>query len=110
MAGDVIPLMRVKLLDPREPHPRLLPMEKAPPKVREMRLSVPPSRLRGRELDGVGPLGTLKLAHRIKRAPKMRLFRSFKLFTAMKVMAPGTVVAGLRARKPASGKFRGSAT
>ena len=30
--------------------------------------------------------------------------------TAMKVMAPGTVVAGLRARKPASGKFRGSAT
>jgi len=108
MAGEVIPLMRVKLLDPREPHPRLLPIEKAPPKLKEMRLSVPPSRLKGRELDGVGPLCAFKPAHRIKRAPKMRLFRSFKLFTAMKMAGP--VVAGLRARPPRSGKFRGSAT
>jgi hypothetical protein len=110
MPGEVIPLVRVKLLDRGELPARLRPADKAVPKG--MRLTRPPWRLAGREMDGVVALAAHKVAHRIKRAPKMRLFRSFKLFTTMKrqpgiTVAAGqpVVVAGLRVRVR-SGKFR----
>src|SRR4051812_39771801 len=101
MAADVIPLVRIKLL-PGGPLPaRLQPIEKAPPKTHDMRLTLPPSRVRGLQCDGVAPLTAFKPAHRItRRAPKMRLFRSFKLFTAMKDRSTGALVAGPVAAGP----------
>lgn len=57
---------------------------KSPPKSREMRTVLPPSRLQGRELDVLGQVGGFKVARRALRRGKLRLFRVFKLFDAIK--------------------------
>jgi len=105
MPGEVIPLLRVKLLERGLVPSRLRPVEKTPRKAGELRLRRPASRLAGREIDGVAALMTLKVSHRIKRAPKMRLFRSFKLFTGYKrPVSPPPQALSLARRRPV-GKF-----
>jgi hypothetical protein len=111
VAGDLIPFLRVKLLERRDLPARLAPVEKVPPKGRELRAARPPSRIAGLQVDGVALLAGYKLAHRIKRAPKMRLFRSFKLFTGMKRQP--SPLGGLRSAAPERRtlrKFVGSAS
>lgn len=80
--APVISLNRVKLLEAQPPHPRLLPVERTPPKGREMRLCRAPSRIGGTERDVLEGLPVPM--RRAPRARKLRLFRSFKLFNDLK--------------------------
>lgn len=85
--ADVIPIRRVKVIATAALAARFLGpdgVDKAPPKARELRSGRPPSRFAGRELDVLAGAPTAKPAARARRHGKLRLFRVFKLFDALK--------------------------
>jgi hypothetical protein len=84
--ADVIPLHRVKIVDTAALAARFEGAwsDRAPDKARELRTERRPSRFAGRELDLLGTALPLKLPPRARRFGKLRLFRVFKLFDALK--------------------------
>ena len=84
MAGEVIPLYRVKTIAYAADDKRFELLEKAPPKGLEALNVRPPSRFAGRELDALAGIAQNKFAHRSRMNSKLRFFRVFKLLTALK--------------------------
>lgn len=84
MAGDVISLYRVKTISLEALESRFPSVEKSPPKGRELKASLPPSRVAGRQRDALEGAAWVKFAHRSRRNSKLRFFRVFKLFTTLK--------------------------
>ena len=89
MAGEVILIHRVKQLDGRDAPARLLAVEKWPDKALELRHAPPRSRYAGRETDVTVALRAAKVLYRVKRAPKLRFFRGFKLLERAQRVAVG---------------------
>jgi hypothetical protein len=87
--ADVIPLHRVKIVDTAALAARFegTARDRAPDKARELRTERRPSRFAGRELDVLATSLPLKLPPRARRHAKLRLFRVFKLFDALKAEA-----------------------
>jgi len=100
MAGEVVPLNRLKLIEDRVADPRRLPLDKWPPKT--LRVCRPHGRMAGREVDVTAGLQTAKIQHRVRHAAKLRFFRAFKLIQEHKPIEaapPATAVPRPRFRK-----------
>jgi hypothetical protein len=82
MAGEVVPLNRLKLIEGRTVDPRRLPLDKWPPKT--LRACRPRGRMVGREVDVTAGLQSVKIQHRVRHAAKLRFFRRFKLIQDLK--------------------------
>jgi|SRR6478609_3648101 hypothetical protein len=97
MAGQVVPLNRVKLIEGRAIDARRLPVDKWPPKT--LRACRPQGRMAGREVDVTAGLQAIKIQHRVRHAAKLRFFRRFKLIQDLKPTEPAAPPAAMpRAR------------
>lgn len=92
MAAEVIPLRRIKTVDPVRLAVRFCSGPKTPDKTCELReRRATPSRFDGFTRDPLDGFGAIKFAFRPRRALKLRLFRVFKLIGDLKDATPAAV-------------------
>jgi hypothetical protein len=85
--GELIPLRRIKTIlvaNCERLTARFAPVEKSPPKSRELRFLQPGARIARRVAAPVVGLGELKFVQRARRHAKLHLFRMWKLFGQLK--------------------------
>jgi hypothetical protein len=85
--GELIPFRRIKTIliaNCDRLAARFAPVEKSPPKTRELRFLQPGARIARRVAAPVLGLGELKFVQRARRHAKLHLFRMWKLFGEVK--------------------------
>ena len=85
--GELIPLRRIKTIliaNCDRLAARFAPVEKSPPKTRELRFLSPGARIAQRIAAPVLGLKELKFVQRARRHAKLHLFRMWKLFGQLK--------------------------
>lgn len=85
--GEIIPFRRIKTIVIERLAARFAPIEKSPPKTRELRARRPEGRILARLNAATVELGSfadLKFVARARRHAKLHLFRMWKLFGEVK--------------------------